>query len=84
MQTVDIRAAKTNLSRLLDAAAAGEEIIITRAGQPVARLVALLPAEPPPAPKARRKLGGLAGKITIPPDFDDPLPDDLLDLFEGR
>ena len=80
MQTVDIHAAETHLSRLVDAAAAGEEIVIARAGKPVARLVAL--EKPAPRP---RQLGTLAGKLgRIPDNFDDPLPDDLLDAFEGR
>jgi prevent-host-death family protein len=81
MQTVNIHAAKTHLSRLLDAAAAGEEIVIARAGRPIARLV---PLEAATLPKPRRQLGGLVGEFTVPDDFDDPLPDDLLDLFEGR
>jgi prevent-host-death family protein len=76
--TVNIHAAKTNLSKLVDQAAAGEEIVIARAGKPVARLVAL--AE---APKKRR-LGGLRGKMRLPDNFDDPLPDWLLDAFEGK
>jgi len=79
MQTVNIRAAKTHLSRLVDAAAAGEEIIIARAGKPIARLVSLAP----PATK-KRVLGRLAGQFTIPDDFDAPLPDDVLAAFEGR
>ena len=79
MQTVNIHAAKTHLSRLVDAAAAGEEIIIARAGKPVARLVPLAP----PAAK-KRVLGRLAGQFTIPDDFDAPLPDDVLAMFEGR
>jgi len=78
MATVNIHAAKTNLSKLVDQAAAGEEIVIARAGKPVARLVAL--AE---APKKRR-LGGLRDKIPYPDFIDDPLPDWLLDAFEGR
>ena len=79
MRTVDIHAAKTHLSRLVDAAAAGEEIIIARAGAPVARLASLA------APKRRgRVLGTLEGKLNIPDDFDAPLPDDVLALFEGR
>ena len=79
MQTVNIHAAKTNLSRLVEAAANGEEIIIARAGKPVARLV---PLEPPK--QGKRVLGTMAGMFTMPDDFDAPLPDDLLDLFEGR
>lgn len=76
MQMVNIHAAKTHLSRLVDAA--GEEII-ARAGKPVARLVPLAP----PATK-KRVLGRLAGQFTIPDDFDAPLPDDVLAMFEGR
>jgi prevent-host-death family protein len=77
VRTVNIHAAKTHLSRLIDDVAAGDEIIIARAGRPVARLVPLEPA----APK-RRKLGPLDGKYKVPPDFDAALPDDILDLFE--
>ncbi len=80
MQTVNIHAAKTQLSRLVDEAAAGAEIIIARAGKPVARL---MPLAASPAPQ-RRVLGRLAGQISIPADFDAPLPDDVLDAFEGR
>ncbi len=78
MQTVDIPPDDTTLSRLIDAATAGEEVVFARDGQPVARLVAVPP---------RRKVifGLLKGKLgPIPDDFDAPLPDDLLDLFEGR
>lgn len=78
MRTVNIHAAKTHLSRLVDDAAAGEEIIIAKAGKPVARLVPLA------APKPRRRLGLLAGKMWVSDDFDAPLPDDILDAFEGR
>lgn len=78
MPTVNIHAAKTQLSRLVDAAAAGEEIIIARAGRPVARLVPFQQSEARP----RRKLGQFAGTFTIPPDFNAPLPDDVLDEFE--
>ncbi|MBI0436138.1 type II toxin-antitoxin system Phd/YefM family antitoxin [Roseomonas sp. KE0001] len=80
MQTVNIHAAKTHLSRLVDAAAAGEEILIARAGRPVARLVPLQDAPDRP----RRRLGRLAGQLTVPVDFDAPLPDAVLDAFEGR
>lgn len=80
MYTVNIHAAKTQLSRLVDQAAAGEEIIIARAGRPVARLVPLVLE----TMKARRQLGSLAGQMQVPDDFDAPLPDALLDAFEGR
>ena len=78
MSVVNIHVAKTQLSRLLDAATAGEEIIIARAGKPVARLVPIDQTPPP------RRLGLLDGKIHVPDDFDDPLPDEILDAFEGR
>ena len=78
MRTINIHAAKTHLSRLVDDAAGGEEIIIAKAGKPVARLVPLADARP------KRRLGGLAGKVRIPEDFDAPLPNDILDAFEGR
>ncbi len=80
MQTVNMHAAKTHLSRLVDEAAAGEEIVIARAGKPIARLVALVQA---PAPR-KRVLGRMAGGLSVPDDFDAPLPDDVLDAFEGR
>ncbi|MBO1081864.1 type II toxin-antitoxin system Phd/YefM family antitoxin [Roseomonas haemaphysalidis] len=78
MQTVNIHAAKTHLSRLVDAAAAGEEILIARAGRPVARLVPLQEVAAMP----RRQLGRLAGRIHVPDDFDAALPDDVVAIFE--
>jgi prevent-host-death family protein len=78
MRTVDIRAAKTHLSRLLDQVAAGEEIIIAHAGRPVARLV---PFEPN---REHRKPGLLKGKIRIAEDFDEPLPEQILAAFRGE
>ncbi len=80
MQTVNIHAAKTNFSRLVDEAAAGKEIIIAKAGTPVARLVPLLA----PTQLAKRQLGILVGQANVPADFDAPLPDTVLDTFEGR
>lgn len=74
--TVNIHEAKTNLSKLLARVSAGEEIIITRAGTPVARLVAINPKP------RQRKLGSAAGKIYIAPDFDAPLPEEVLAEFE--
>ena len=78
MRTVNMHEAKTHLSRLVDDASAGEEILLAKAGKPVARLGPLQPA-----PK-RRRLGALAGRFTVPDDFDAPLPDDVLANFEGR
>jgi prevent-host-death family protein len=79
MDPINVYQAKTRLSELLDRAAAGEEIVIARHGRPVALLVAYKPPT-----RKRRKLGLLAGKLQVPDDFDDPLPDDVLDAFEGR
>ena len=76
--TVNIHAAKTHFSRLVERAARGEEIIIARAGQPIARLGPLA------KPKKRLRPGLLKGRIRIGPEFDAPLPEDLLRLFEGR
>jgi prevent-host-death family protein len=75
---VNIHAAKTGLSKLVERVVAGEEIIIARAGTPVAKLVAFRPA------RARRRLGLLDGKLKIPDDFNRPLPESLLRAFEGR
>lgn len=80
MTTINIHAAKTHLSRLVDAAGAGEEIIIARAGKPVARLMPLAKSDDRP----RRVLGQLASQLIVPDDFDAPLPDSEYDLFEGR
>jgi prevent-host-death family protein len=76
--TVNMHEAKSGLSRLVERAEAGEEIIIARAGRPAARLV---PLEKAPR---RRRLGVLDGRFKIPDDFNDPLPDEVLDAFEGR
>ncbi len=78
MKQVNIHEAKTQFSRLLRRVATGEEIIITNRGVPVARLV------PVPVPKPVRKLGPYRGTFKVPDDFDAPLPDEILDLFEGR
>ncbi len=75
---VNVHTAKTHFSRLLDEAAAGAEIVIAKAGKPVAKLVPLNAQAP------RRRLGLLAGKAVVPEDFDQPLPDWVLDAFEGR
>jgi len=70
--------AKTRLSQLVERAARGEEIIIAKAGKPLAKLVPLAARREP------RKPGGWEGKVRIADDFDDPLPDELQGPFEGR
>ncbi|MDE2481060.1 MAG: type II toxin-antitoxin system Phd/YefM family antitoxin [bacterium] len=77
MTTVNIHEAKTHFSRLVDEAAAGAEIVIAKAGKPVAKLVPL------EKPRGGIRLGLLEGKYHVPDDFDDPLPDDVLDAFEN-
>jgi prevent-host-death family protein len=78
LRTVNIHAAKTQLSRLVDAAAAGEEIIIAKSGKPLARLGPLHGA------RRNRRLGVLARKLRVPEDFEAPLPDEVIQGFEGR
>lgn len=75
--TVNMHEAKTGLSRLVERAEAGEEIIIARAGKPAAKLV-------PFTARTRRRLGLLDGRFTIPDDFNAPLPESALRAFEGR
>ena len=78
METVNVHEAKTHFSRLLDRAQEGEEFVIAKAGRPVARL----------GPLARRvkkrRLGLLDGKLRVPDDFNEPLPDEVIAVFEGR
>jgi len=76
MPTVTIHQAKTNLSRLIERASSGEEIIIARGSKPVARLV------PVGAVKGKRQPGSLKGKLVIGPEFFEPLPDDELSGWE--
>jgi len=76
--TVNIYFAKTHFSRLVERAAGGEEIIIARAGRPLARLVPL------GAPARQRIPGLLRGRMRIPDDFDAPLPEEALQAFQGR
>ena len=78
MTQVNVHEAKTHLSRLLDQAMAGEDIVIMRSGKP---LVRLSPVESAPL---RRMLGTAKGDFVVPDDFNEPLPDDMLAEFEGR
>ncbi len=76
MAEVNVHEAKTHLSRLLLRVAGGEEIIITRAGKPIARLV-------PIEHKTQRTIGQDDGFFKVPDDFDAPLPDDVLAPFQS-
>lgn len=77
MHTVNIHEAKTQFSRIVEQAEAGEEIVIARAGKPVARLVALASA----APKSR-KLGLGKNQFTFPADFDNLHSGEITGMFE--
>jgi len=76
MRTVNISAAKMHLSRLVKEAAAGEEIVITKGGKPLARLGPLAPAP------RKRVLGRLEGKLVVPDNFDRLYDDEIRELFE--
>jgi prevent-host-death family protein len=75
--TVNIHEAKTHLSRLLERVSKGEEIVIARAGRPVARLVPYLEEAPP------RKPGGWEGRVWMADDFDE-LPEEIAAAFRGE
>ena len=78
MEKVNVHDAKTHFSRLLDRAQEGEEILIAKAGKPVARLGPLA------AQTKKRRLGLLQGRFRIPDNFNEPLPEEVLAAFEGR
>ena len=74
-EPISIHAAKTHLSRLIARVEAGEEIVIARGRKPVVKLV-------PIAPKAKRVFGSLKGKVSIGPEFFEPLPAEELDTWD--
>jgi prevent-host-death family protein len=77
MPQVTIHAAKTNLSKLIEAALAGEDVVIAKGNRPIVRLVAI--------PQGRFQLGMLKDQLTSPgPDFFEPMDADELALWEGR
>ena len=77
MYVVNVHRAKTELSRLLARVEAGEDVVIARRGEPVARLVAC-------RARSRRQPDVLKGKIVVPDAFFDPLPEEELMAWEGR
>ena len=79
MRTVNLHEAETHLSRLVQAAADGEPFIIARAGKPLVKVVAV----EAPDPGTVRRIGFLAGRISVPPDFDRMGADEIETLFEG-
>jgi prevent-host-death family protein len=77
MSQVNVHEAKTHLSKLLTRVAAGEEIVISKAGKPIARLV-------PWSENTKRRTPGLdRGLLQVPDDFDAPLPPEVLEGFES-
>ena len=76
MKVFNVHDAKTNLSRLLERVAQGEEIIIAKSGRPVAKLVRLA-VEP-------RQPGRLKGSIRVRAAFDEPLPEEITGAFRGE
>jgi prevent-host-death family protein len=77
VKTVNVHEAKTHLSRLLAEVMAGEEVVIAKAGKPVAKLV------PVTGDGLRRVMGIDRGRVWMSEDFDAPLPDDVLATFDG-
>lgn len=75
---VNMHEAKTHLSRLVEQVESGDEVVISRAGKPVARLIPFR-RHPP-----RREPGALRGRIVIADDFDEPLPEELAAAFRGE
>ncbi len=79
MRTVNMHEAKTHLSRLVEGAARGEPFVIARAGKPLAKVLAVDAPESGPAGRT----GFLAGRISLPPDFDRMGSTEIETLFEG-
>ncbi len=75
METVNIYEVKTRLSQLVDKAASGEDVVVCRNGKPLVRITRL------EVPKRRIRFGVLKGKVKVAPDFDAPLPEEVLALF---
>lgn len=78
MSAINVYQAKTQLSKLIDVAAAGRDVVIARGGKPVARLTRLQ------NPPRKIRFGLLKGKVRVSKDFDAPLSDDVLAQFQGR
>jgi antitoxin (DNA-binding transcriptional repressor) of toxin-antitoxin stability system len=79
MSTISVQDMQHDPGSLLDRVAAGEHLVIVRGGQPVAELRPISSSGPAPRP-----YGLAAGVFAVPPDFDHPLPEELLQGFEGR
>jgi antitoxin (DNA-binding transcriptional repressor) of toxin-antitoxin stability system len=91
MNTVPIEEVERDASRYLSQVEAGEKLVVTRDGKPIAEITPAVPAapapvdgEPGPADSDLRPIGLAEGLFLEAPDFDEPLPEELLRLFEGR
>jgi prevent-host-death family protein len=80
METVNIHEAKTHLSRLVERAAKGEPFIIAKAGKPMVKVVPL----ETPEPVAKRRIGFMAGRISVPDDFDTMFAEEIEAMFYGE
>jgi prevent-host-death family protein len=78
MEIVNVHAAKTHLSQLLARVEAGEEVVLGRAGHPIARLIPFRPVA------AKRRFGGWRGRAWVSDDFDAPLPEAIEKAFLGE
>lgn len=76
MSVFNVHAAKTHLSRLIEQACAGEEVVIARNNEPLVKLV------PVRSPQPKRQRGSLEGQVVVPESFFDPLPDEELDAWD--
>ncbi len=76
MEVIDVDAARSQLSRLIERACRGEDIVIAQDGEPAVRLV------PVPAREARRRPGSMEGLVKVGPEFFEPLPPEELDAWE--
>lgn len=81
MLTVNIHEAKTNLSKLIAAAVAGEPFVIAKAGKPLVKVSAI---EEPPAAPHKSRIGFLEGRFTIPDDFKEFGREEIEDMFYGN
>lgn len=80
MRTINIHAAKTHLSRLIEEVAAGEPFVIAKAGKPMAQVIPISA----PRKAVKHRIGFLKGKIKIPDDFDTLMADEIEKMFYGK
>lgn len=76
---IEVRQVQERFDELLRLVEAGQRVVICRDGRPVAEMT-----RASPAPQVPRPIGLAAGRVRVPPEFFEPLPDDLLDLFESK